>query len=143
MIVTSFALAIALGFVFFEFTGLAAGGIIVPGYMAIYLDQPIAILLTIVVSLITYLVVLSISKFTILFGRRRFLMVVLIGFFFRAGFDWLRIYLPPTALDLQVIGYIIPGLIANEFFRQGILKTLMAMTIVSVLVYLILKLVYF
>lgn len=138
MILTSFGLGIALGFLFFEITGLTAGGIIVPGYIALYITQPLRIFITLVISLITFGLVSFGAQFLILFGRRRFLVMILVGFLLRAGFDSMRIYLPETGMDLQAIGYIIPGLIANEFYRQGVWKTIMALTIVSLLVYFLL-----
>ena len=44
----------------------------------------------------------------------------------------------PVFVELGVIGYIIPGLIALWFNRQGILPTLSALLITSVLVRLVL-----
>ena len=143
MIVTAFALGIALGFIFFEITGLTAGGIIVPGYIALYVDKPLAIMTTLFIALITYGTVVLLSQWMIIFGRRRFLLMVLAGFLFRIGFDLLQINTLNASLDLQVIGYIIPGLIANEFARQGIVKTILAMTIVSGLVYLLLQIIFY
>ncbi|MBN2365050.1 MAG: poly-gamma-glutamate biosynthesis protein PgsC [Calditrichaeota bacterium] len=142
MILTSFGLGIFLGFIFFELTGLTAGGIIVPGYIALYIHQPMRILITVVLSLLTYLIIIFLSRYMVLYGRRRFLTAILLGFLMRAAFDWLRIYLPENTLDLQAIGYIIPGLIANEFFRQGVPKTIAGMTIVSITVFFILMLFY-
>jgi poly-gamma-glutamate biosynthesis protein PgsC/CapC len=138
MILTSFGLGIALGFVFFEITGVTAGGVIVPGYIALYINQPLRILITLLISLVTFGLVSFGGQFLILFGRRRFLAMILVGFLLRVGFDSLQIYLPETGMDLQAIGYIIPGLIANEFYRQGVGKTVMALTIVSILVYFLL-----
>jgi hypothetical protein len=45
-------------------------------------------------------------------------------------------------LQMQSIGYIVPGLIANWFERQGFLKTLSTMTIAAVLVRLILMVIF-
>ena len=143
MILTAFGLAIFIGFIFFEISGLTAGGIIAPGYLALYLDEPLRILVTLLISTLTYGVVLLLSRFTILFGRRRFLLMILIGFLLRAAFDGLQVYLPETGFDLQAIGYIVPGLIANEFYRQGIGKTIMAIVIVTVPVFLILQIWYY
>jgi len=64
--------------------------------------------------------------------------MILMGFLLRALFDYSQIYFPESGLDLRAIGYIIPGLIANEFYRQGIWKTIAAMFIVSIMVYLLL-----
>ena len=138
MILTAFGIGIALGFLFFEITGLTAGGIIVPGYIALYINQPMRIVITLVISLLTFGLVNFTSQFLILFGRRRFLVMILVGFLLRTTFDSLQLYLPETGLDLQAIGYIIPGLIANEFYRQGVWKTVMSLTIVSILVYFLL-----
>ena len=100
--------------------------------------MPFPLVITLLVSLCTFGLVSILANYTILFGRRRFLLMILVGFLLRAGFDALQFYLPESGLDLQAIGYIIPGLIANEFYRQGIWKTVMAMMIVSALVYFIL-----
>lgn len=40
--------------------------------------------------------------------------------------------------DLRVIGYIVPGLIANDMIRQGITKTLLATLLASAIVRLML-----
>ena len=143
MIVTAFALGLALGFIFFEITGLTAGGIIVPGYIALYVDKPVAILITILIAYLAFLIISLCSRWMIIFGRRRFLLMILAGFFLRLLFDYLRINTLDSSLDLQVIGYIIPGLIANEFARQGIFKTIFAMIIVSGLVYILLQIILY
>jgi len=140
MIVSAFGLGILLGFIFFELTGLTAGGIVVPGYVALYLNEPDRILATLFIALLTYGVIQLLAKVMILYGRRRFLLAILVGFLFRGITDTLNIQIPETGWDLHVIGYIIPGLIANEFFRQGVIKTILALTIVSVMVFLILQL---
>ncbi len=139
----SFGLGIAIGFLFFEITGLTAGGIIVPGYIALFINEPLRILVTLVISIITYAIVNYTSRFLVLFGKRRFLMMVLTGFLIRTVFDNFHIYFPETGIELHAIGYIIPGLIANEFSRQGVVKTVLAMAVVSTAVFFILKLIYF
>ncbi|HPF70070.1 MAG TPA: poly-gamma-glutamate biosynthesis protein PgsC/CapC, partial [Candidatus Krumholzibacteria bacterium] len=40
-----------MSLVFSEILGLAAGGLVVPGYIALYLDQPLRVLSTILVAL--------------------------------------------------------------------------------------------
>ncbi len=143
MIVTSFALGIAVGFIFFEIFGLTAGGVIVPGYLALYMHEPLSILLTIFISFITFHFVMFLSRYLVIFGRRRFLLMVLCGFLIRSIFDFSHIFQTNTELELQVIGYIIPGLIANEFARQGIVRTISAIVTVSIFVYFILQVIYF
>lgn len=142
MLVTSFAIGIVLGFIFFELSGLTAGGIIVPGYLALFVNEPSRILVTVAISLIVFGLVNLIARYAVVFGRRRFFLMILLGFILRGAFDSLSIYLPESGIELQAIGYIIPGLIANEFYRQGALKTLLVMTTVVTLVFLILTLIY-
>ena len=142
MLVTAFGIGIIIGFIFFEISGLTAGGIIVPGYLALFVNDPIRIVVTVAVSIITYGIVSYLSQHTILFGRRRFFLMILIGFIIRIGFDNMQLLLPESTFEIQAIGYIIPGLIANEFFRQGIPKTIMAMVTVVTLTYLILQIVF-
>ena len=143
MIVTAFGVGIALGFIFFELTGLTAGGIIVPGYLALFIREPLRIVVTTIVSLMTYGLVTLASGYLIIFGRRRFLLMILTGFLLRVALDQARLIVPDPGVELQAIGYIIPGLIANEFFRQGILKTLLAMAVVTIAVYAVLQIIYF
>ncbi len=143
MIVTSFAIGIIVGFIFFEITGLTAGGIIVPGYLALFINDPVRIIITLVISLIAYGIVYLIAQYTILFGRRRFFLIILTAFLIRWLLDYFRIHLPESGIELQAIGYIIPGLIANEFYRQGIVKTVLVMIIVVTFVFLILSTFYY
>ena len=142
MLFSAFGIGIVIGFMFFEISGLTAGGIIVPGYLALFVNDPVKILVTIIVSLVTYGIVYLFSNRLIIFGKRRFFIIILVGFIIRSGLDYFNVFIPDSGLELQAIGYIIPGIIANEFFRQGIGKTIMAMTIVVSFVYLILNLVY-
>jgi poly-gamma-glutamate biosynthesis protein PgsC/CapC len=80
------------------------------------------------------------SNYIILYGRRRFLAMILVGFILKWLIEGLIIKIPISGIELQSIGYIIPGLIANEMRRQGILPTLYSLAIVSVIVRLMLLL---
>jgi poly-gamma-glutamate biosynthesis protein PgsC/CapC len=136
-------LGVIISLLFTEMLGASAGGIVVPGYIALYLDKPLQILGTLIVSLMTWGVIRGISMFTLLFGKRRMVLSILIGFIL----GWLSrnlIFHDITIYDLQMqsIGYIVPGLIANWFERQGFWKTLSTMMIAAVLVRLILMVVF-
>ena len=74
-------------------------------------------------------------------GGTIFLLAILLGFLLRAAADWLNFQVPEAGWDLQAIGYVVPGLIANEFLRQGVINTILAMGIVSIAVYVILQLI--
>jgi len=128
---------------FSELLGASAGGIVVPGYIALYLDKPLQILGTLVISLLTWGIIRIISNFTLLFGKRRMVLSILIGFIL----GWLsRILVVQDItihqLQMQSIGYIIPGLIANWFERQGFWKTLSSMGIAAIVVRLALMVIF-
>ncbi len=138
LLTESIAIGLVLGFFFYEWVGLSAGGLVVPGYIALYWDRPLMIAVTLALSLITFAFVRLIARVTILYGRRRFILMVIAGFFFR----WLfQLFVMRTGLigaEIDTIGYIIPGLIANEMERQRALPTIFSLVLVSVLVRLIL-----
>lgn len=143
MIEAAVGLGVIISLIFSEMLGASAGGIVVPGYIALYLDKPMQILGTLLVSLATWGIIRIIGSFTLLFGKRRMVLSILIGFIL----GWASrnlIFHNVTIYDLQMqsIGYIVPGLIANWFERQGFLKTLSTMTIAAVLVRLILMVIF-
>lgn len=142
MIGTSVTLGIVLSFLFGEMTGILAGGLVGPGYLALYMDQPIRIAATLVVAWLTLLAVKALSERVILFGRRRFMAMVLggmlIGWLLGRAVSWL----PQLGQDLRVVGYIIPGLIANDASKQGFVKTATSALIVAGLVRLALIVIY-
>jgi poly-gamma-glutamate biosynthesis protein PgsC/CapC len=123
--------------------GASAGGIVVPGYLALYLDRPMQIVGTLVVSLLTWGIIRIIGQFTLLFGKRRMVLSILVGFILGWAsrlvvFENITVY----TLQMQSIGYIIPGLIANWFERQGFWKTITTMGVAAILVRLALIVVF-
>ncbi len=143
IITLSIGLGLCVSLLFSEFFGIAAGGMVVPGYIALYLNKPLVILSTVVVSLLTYFIVNSLGTFMIIYGRRRTVLMILLGFLL----GWLVRMLEPVplgsqALELSVVGYIIPGLIAIWIDRQGIIETAAALVTSSTIVRLILILLF-
>jgi len=47
----------------------------------------------------------------------------------------------PLQIDERVIGYIVPGLIANDMIKQGIIKTIISVVVVTIIVRFILLLI--
>ena len=140
MIYQAIGIGVMVSFAFYEVVGFSPGGIVVPGYIALFLDQPIRILVTLLVALLTYFAVKILSNYIILYGRRRFLTMVLVSFLLKWLIEEMIIKMPISSIELRSIGYIIPGLIANEMRRQGIFPTIYSLAIVSILVRLILLL---
>ena len=137
MIEISIGIGMVLSLILTETLGVTAGGIIVPGYIALYIDDPIKVLSTFLVSLIVFFIVKVLSNFMLIYGKRRLVLSLLLGFLlgyisklYFSNFN--GIY------DLSVIGYIIPGLIASWFDRQGILRTISVIIITSAIVKLLL-----
>lgn len=141
MIVEAIGIGIVISFLLMEWIGLSAGGLIVPGYFALFADHPDRIAISLAVALGTYWVLKGISYATILYGRRRFMAAVLIGYLLGGVCRLLVADLWLLNHDLRVIGYIIPGLIANDMVKQGIWKTVFTVLLASILVRLILLLI--
>ncbi|MCG9874751.1 MAG: poly-gamma-glutamate biosynthesis protein PgsC [Leptospiraceae bacterium] len=137
IIILSIGLGLFVSLLFVEFFGLIAGGMIVPGYFAIHLHKPGDIAITVFVSLLTYFLIRLLSYFIILYGRRRSVLTILISFVLGIFINHLSINLD----ELEVIGYIIPGLIAIWYDRQGIIETLATLCIISIVVRLLLILI--
>ena len=131
-------LGIIISIIFYELTEISPGGIIVPGYIALFITQPERIIMTIFLSLATLLVVNILSNYTILYGRRKFGIMIIISFIIRLIMQMSINYLPlPDILATSSIGYIIPGIIAQDIGRQGIVKTVSSMILVASLIKLI------
>ncbi len=132
-------LAITLGLIFsllsYEVFGLAAGGIVVPGYIALQLSHPDRLAGVVAVSLLTYLIIKILGNYTFLYGRRQLVLCLLIGCLL-ANFSrhFLTVNLGSTTLELQAVGWVVPGLIAHWFGKQGVFKTIGVLFISSVLV---------
>ena len=115
-----------------ETLGVTAGGIIVPGYIAMNLEDPYRLITTFGISIITYLIIKLISQFILVYGKRRLVLALLLGFllgyFTRTENNLLS---DLTQMDFVVIGNIIPGLIANWMDRQGVFRTICTVLVIS------------
>ena len=100
-----------------ETLGVTAGGIIVPGYIALYIHEPFKIIITFSVSLLVLFIIRFLSNYIFIYGKRRLVLSLILGFFF--GY-LSKIYLDS---DLSSIGNIIPGLLASWMDRQGVIRT--------------------
>ena len=70
MIEVSIGLGIVLSLVLSETLGVTAGGIIVPGYVSLYLHQPYQVLSTFLVALIVWGIIQILGKYIFLYGKR-------------------------------------------------------------------------
>ena len=65
----SIGIGLAVGVLFTEMLGIASGGLIVPGYIALYLHKPWNIAATLVIAYVAFAAVRTLSSFMILYGR--------------------------------------------------------------------------
>lgn len=118
---------ILVSLLYSQLTGLSPAGLIVSGYLALSLGSPYKLLWTAVVVLLTLGVYELISRYTILYGQRRFALMVVISLAIGGAIS----ALPLPFSGIGVIGYLIPGILAKECSRQGILKTLLSVSVVT------------
>ena len=65
-----------------ETLGVTAGGVIVPGYIALFLHEPIQIVVTFSISFLVLIILRISSNFMFIYGKRRLVFSLLLGFFF-------------------------------------------------------------
>lgn len=131
-------LALLISLIFTELTNLLPGGIIVPFYFALYLDDPVKILATVISALIAMMVVKFLSRYTILYGRRKFALYLIIGILEKILFTYLYFGNSYMFYNLSMtIGYLVPGILGREMEKQGVLKTLGALTAVTLIIRLV------
>jgi len=138
ILIEAVGIGMFLSLVLTETIGLAAGGIVVPGYIALVLHHPVQVIATVLAGLVTYLIIKLLSSYIIIYGRRLLIISILVGYliaYLTRVSPMLN--LNALSLNIQTIGFVIPGLIAYWIARQGIIPTLAAMIIVSSLVRLV------
>lgn len=134
---------LVVALIFGELFGITAGGMVVPGYIALTLIAPTRVAGTIAVGILVYLLVRLLSRFTLLYGRRRFAVTILLGFFLGLALEnLLRADITGTHAEFRAIGFIIPGLIAEWMDHQGVTVTVAGLITVAVLTRLILVAVF-
>ena len=100
-------IAIGLGMVISllltETLGVMAGGIIVPGYIALSLQNPYKVGISFIISIITFGIVYILSKIILIYGRRRLILCLLIGYFHYLDDRWLNLEMLLNILNLDII----------------------------------------
>jgi len=123
-----------VGLLFSEYLGVMGGGVIVPGYFALHLQDLPSVFITFFISIITFFFISFLSKYLLIYGRRRVILSLLLAFLIGLLFR--------EFIHLEYIGFIIPGLIASWMDKQGILRTISVIIIESSIVHFILMLIF-
>ncbi|AJC49300.1 poly-gamma-glutamate biosynthesis protein PgsC [Allofrancisella guangzhouensis] len=137
----SIGIGLIVGLVFVSLLGLSTGGMVVPGYFALEMGAPDRVIITIIISIAIFGIVRLMSKFMIIYGRRRIAITVLLSFILGTICNnMLAQYMTSSFYfdDIKVIGYIIPGLITLSIDRQGLIETIGSLLIASVIIRLLL-----
>lgn len=136
-------LGVLVSLLFAEKTGILPAGLVVPGYLALIFDQPIFIAMVLVISILTYLLVTHVfSRFTILYGRRKFAAMLTTGIALKLVFDFFYPIMPFEIYEFRGIGVIVPGLIANTIQKQGLPFTLGSTLLLSGVTFTIMNIYY-
>lgn len=131
-------LSLVVSLIYSELTQLAPGGIIIPFYFVLYLDDPVKIGATLLTSILSVCIIRLLSNFTILYGRRKFTMYIVTGIFIKILFTYLYFGNSYMFYNLSMtIGYLVPGILGREMERQGMVKTLVSLGIVVCIIRLI------
>ncbi len=132
------ALSLLVSLIFTEVTNLLPGGIIVPFYFVLYLDDPVKVGATVLSAVIAVGVIKLLSRVTILYGRRKFALYIIIGILEKILFTYCYFGTSYMFYNLSMtIGYLVPGILGRQMERQGVLKTLGALAAVTLMIRLI------
>ncbi len=134
MLYSTVALSVIFSFLTTEMTGILTGGMISAGYLAYWIGEPLRILSTLLMSILIALILRLSRHFLILYGRRRFMLSILLSIFSVFIVEKSYFFLSSLSFDLRIIGYIIPGLIASDMEKQGIVRTIAALSAVTIVV---------
>ncbi len=128
-------IGVVVALLYTELTGIQPGGIIVPAFLSLSLDRPAGAVVIVAVACLSVLVFRWASRYFILFGRRRFVLMILLG-----GLSVQAVWLAAPGLlsaapPVRALGLVVPGLLANNLERQEFLPTFASLVTVSVITY--------
>ncbi|NOR15069.1 MAG: poly-gamma-glutamate biosynthesis protein PgsC, partial [Candidatus Aminicenantes bacterium] len=135
MLYETFLVGVVLAVLFTELTDLYPGGIIVPAYFALYLNEPLRLLGTVLIAGLSLMLYRFLSRYFILFGKRRFVIFILLGALLSQIWILVLPQLLPSLSGFPILGWVIPGLLANNLEKQRLLPTLASLFTVAVLTY--------
>lgn len=127
-------LGVVVSLLMTELLGVSPGGVIVPGYIALYLTVPVRLGATLLDAGLALGAGHLLSRAVVLFGRRRYAVFLLSGFLARVLMERLVPALVPEAPLLAAVGWLIPGILAADAHRQGPWRTLAALAAAALLV---------
>lgn len=119
-------IGVLISLIFSELTGLSPAGLIVSGYIVLSLQTPQRVIYTLFLAFAAWGIGKILSNYMILYGRRRFAVMVLLTYVL----DLIVSMLGGVHYIPSMIGVLVPGIMSNEFERQGLFKTLVSLCVV-------------
>ncbi|MCB0158957.1 MAG: poly-gamma-glutamate biosynthesis protein PgsC/CapC [Caldilineaceae bacterium] len=133
------ALGVAASMIYYERFGVTTGGVIIPGYLALFVTQPSQIVVTLLVGMATFWIVQRILRPRLmLWGRRLYEAEVLTALVIQLIWGLVLMSVAPLApaiLALYGIGFVLPGIVAHDMGRQGVRATITAAVICALAVF--------
>lgn len=136
-------LGIVVSTIIYKRTGLTLGGVIICGYLALFVGQPLHIIVTLAIAYLTYQIVYKVlQKRFMLNGRKLFEIEILVGLIFQVLWIAIIRLFVTINIDLTIlygIGFVLPGVIAHDMGRQGARNTigsiLLGVSIVALIIF--------
>ena len=135
----AFIIGVLASVVIYERWHITSGSIVVPGYVAVFVLQPLILLVTLLNAMFSYWLVNNVlRKRLLLDGRNKFSTIMIVSALVQVIL--LRMspatpYLWESSIPLLVgVGYLVPALIAHDIGRQGMKRTMKAVGMSSALV---------
>lgn len=137
--VLGLGLGLCFSLVCYLVTNLSPGGMITPGWLAITLvDDALHVAAIVVVAALTWAGAMALQRVAILFGKRLFATVVLLGVLLQVTLTLLQLRGDTPTTTQQTLGYIVPGLIAYQLVRQPTVPTIVATASVTAIAFVVL-----
>lgn len=113
-------------------TNLSPGGMITPGWIALAMIEDYReVGVIVVMTALTFCLTKILSRVVILYGKRLFASVVLLGVLLQLSLFLIVQGQVPLLFAHQTLGFIAPGLIAYQLVRQPPVPTIVATVVVA------------
>lgn len=137
------ALGVLLSILAYERWRVTGGAAVIAGYLSMFIGRPLYIVTTVLLAIVTYYVVHHfVARKMFLYGRRRLVMMVLVGMAFQFTIGFIAFFGSadaPWLVGLYGVGFVLPGLIAHDMERQSMRLTVLTVLGTSFVTYLLLQ----
>ena len=128
-------LGVVVSILFSELTRLSPAGLVVPGYFVLSLHSPMRAAYTLLIAFLALGAEKLLGRVMILYGRRSFAALILLSFLIDGAIQASGIW----AGNPGMIGCLVAGILARELERQGIVRSLGALGVVTGILSLLLR----